>query len=611
MPEARPLQTGDPERLGAYRLIGRVGEGGQGTVYLGESPDGERVAIKLLHSRLSGDPKARSRFAAELDHAKRVMPFCTARVLDADAEGDFPYIVSEFIDGPSLDEVLRRDGPRTATTLDRLAIGTVTALTAIHETGIVHRDLKPGNVILASDGPRVIDFGIARALDTTGTLTNASVGTPAYMAPEQFSGSQIGPPADVFAWGCTMAFAASGRPPHGDDSIPAIMNRVFHKPPDLGDLSGPLRDIVAQCLAKDPAQRPSARQILLRLLGSADEPGGAKEQTPSAAPPQHLLTQGVAAAAPAAAAGAAGAFPTQPPGYPPPPATQPSPYAPQGPSLYAAQHQPPYAPQGPSPYAAQGQAPYAPHSPQQGSTPPPFPAPGPYGLQSPYTAPSQAPPPRQGPNTGLIIGLAGGGLAVIIALVVAVIAVTNSGSPKVTNSPAASTSPATATPAGSGHRILAADSAGGWQRDLGGEQTLRSTINQQRSTLNSTARGQLSGVTTAFYKDPNGGTSSTGNPAGVIFIGGTGPLGDPDNFVSGFRRSATSNTSTTVTEVSAGSGGGKGVCAELRSAGQTISFCAWATEDSFGEIVPTVPGRSTTEMAQLMRTMRPDLEQPR
>ncbi|HZB30309.1 MAG TPA: serine/threonine-protein kinase [Streptosporangiaceae bacterium] len=253
MPDVSPLRANDPVRVGSYQLTGRLGEGGQGTVYLGADASGERVAVKLLHPWLVGDAKARARFAGELGHAKRVMPFCTARVLDADAEGDVPYIVSEFIDGPSLAEVLRKNGPTTGVALDRLAIGTITALTSIHEAGIVHRDFKPGNVIIASDGPRVIDFGIARALDMTGTLTNASVGTPAYMAPEQFSGHPIGPPADVFAWACTMAFAANGRPPHGDDSVPAVLNRVVNQPPDLGTMSGPLRDIVAQCLAKDPA----------------------------------------------------------------------------------------------------------------------------------------------------------------------------------------------------------------------------------------------------------------------------------------------------------------------------------------------------------------------
>src|SRR4051794_805563 len=167
-----PLRANDPERVGAYLLTGRLGEGGQGVVYLGEGPDGEQAAVKLLHAGFSGDARMRARFAGELASAKRVAPFCTARILDADVEGDAPYLVSEFIDGPSLRGVVDAEGPRSGDALQRLAIGTVTALTAIHEAGIVHRDFKPGNVLLAADGPRVIDFGIARALDATGTLSS-------------------------------------------------------------------------------------------------------------------------------------------------------------------------------------------------------------------------------------------------------------------------------------------------------------------------------------------------------------------------------------------------------------------------------------------------------
>jgi ABC-type oligopeptide transport system substrate-binding subunit/predicted Ser/Thr protein kinase len=266
MPE--PLRASDPDRLGAYRLTGRLGEGGQGTVYLGEDADGEKVAVKLLHAEFSGDAKARARFAAELGHAQRVAPFCTARVLDADVEGDSPYLVSEYIDGPSLREVVEEHGPRTGGVLQRLAIGTVTALAAIHEAGVVHRDFKPTNVLLAADGPRVIDFGIARALDSGGTLTGTPVGTPSYMAPEQIAGQAAGPPADVFAWAGTIVYAATGSPPFGQDSIPAVMNRIINREPSLGMLMGPLREVVASCLVKDPQRRPTAQQVLLRLLSN-------------------------------------------------------------------------------------------------------------------------------------------------------------------------------------------------------------------------------------------------------------------------------------------------------------------------------------------------------
>jgi ABC-type oligopeptide transport system substrate-binding subunit/serine/threonine protein kinase len=293
MPETAPLRANDPEQLGSYRLTGRLGEGGQGIVYLGEDAQGEKVAVKLLHAQFSGDTKARARFAGELSSAKRVAPFCTARILDADVEGDVPYLVSEFIEGPSLREVVDEQGPRTGGVLQRLAIGTVTALAAIHEAGIVHRDFKPTNVLLAADGPRVIDFGIARALDAGGTITSTAVGTPSYMSPEQIAGQAAGPPTDVFAWACTMVYAATGSPPFGQDSIPAVMNRIVNQEPSLGMLMGPLREIVYSCLAKDPRRRPTAQQILLRLLSNE----GVELPGARLAPSTEVLNQGAQVAA--------------------------------------------------------------------------------------------------------------------------------------------------------------------------------------------------------------------------------------------------------------------------------------------------------------------------
>lgn len=340
MPETAPLRTNDPERIGSYRLTGRLGEGGQGVVYLGERSDGERVAVKLLHAQFSGDAKARARFAGELASAKRVAPFCTAQILDADVEGDTPYLVSEYIEGPSLREVVDAEGPRSGGALQRLAIGTVTALAAIHEAGIVHRDFKPTNVLLAADGPRVIDFGIARALDAGGTLTSTTVGTPSYMSPEQISGETTGPPADVFAWACTIVYAATGSPPFGQDSIPAVMNRIVHQEPALGMLMGSLREIVTACLAKDHRQRPTAQQILLRLLSNE----GVVLPAPRPAASTEVLNQGAQAAArntdpsrwapPAGPYGPAGSWPaaTYPAGHdtPPPGMYQPGVHATPG-----------------------------------------------------------------------------------------------------------------------------------------------------------------------------------------------------------------------------------------------------------------------------------------
>ncbi|TDB94697.1 serine/threonine protein kinase, partial [Actinomadura sp. 7K534] len=266
MPDVTALQPGDPSRLGDYEVSGRLGEGGQGVVYLGRGPGGEQVAIKLLRTRLGRDGKAHQRFVREVAAAERVAPFCTARVITADLHGETPYVVSEYVDGPSLHDRVRDGGPLTGTSLDRLAIVTATALAAVHEAGIVHRDFKPGNVLLAPDGPRVIDFGIARVLDATSTLTSQLVGTPAFMAPEQINGEETGPAGDMFAWAGTIIYAATGRPPFGGDTVAAVMNRIVHHEPDLGALTGPLREVVAAALNKDPAQRPTPRDVIDHMV---------------------------------------------------------------------------------------------------------------------------------------------------------------------------------------------------------------------------------------------------------------------------------------------------------------------------------------------------------
>ncbi len=267
MPDGDPLLPEDPAELGGYRLAGRLGEGSQGVVYLGRDAADTRVAIKLLHARMAADPGARDRFMRELSAAKKVARFCTAQVIDADLAGDHPYIVSEYVDGRSLRSHIIADGPRTGGTLERLAIGTLTALAAIHRAGIVHRDFTPHNVLLGPDGPRVIDFGIARALNVACEEETNSIGTPAYMAPEQVTAGKVGPPADMFAWGATILFAGTGRPPFGNESVPAVMERVLHSDPDVTALPDPLRSVVSSCLSKDPARRPTAQQAQASLLG--------------------------------------------------------------------------------------------------------------------------------------------------------------------------------------------------------------------------------------------------------------------------------------------------------------------------------------------------------
>ncbi|MFI9556886.1 serine/threonine-protein kinase [Nonomuraea endophytica] len=286
------------ERVGEYRILGTLGSGGQGVVHLGQGPGGEKVAIKMLH-RVS-DPQAVARFLREAEVLPEVASFCTALVLGTGSENGVPYIVSEFIDGPTLQASVRERGPIGGRELRRLAVGTVTALAAIHRAGVVHRDFKPANVLLSREGPRVIDFGIARGASGETTIGGV-VGTPAYMAPEQFGQALAGPPADLFAWAATIVFAATGRAPFGQDSVPAIMHRLTTEEPELGGLDGDLREIVAACLAKEPAERPRASQVLLRLLGHpAPGSGGNRattrpvERRQPDSVPEGLLREGLA-----------------------------------------------------------------------------------------------------------------------------------------------------------------------------------------------------------------------------------------------------------------------------------------------------------------------------
>ncbi|MEV0662288.1 protein kinase [Actinomadura luteofluorescens] len=272
MTPVQPLVPGDPARLGAYELVGRLGEGGQSVVYLGRREGGGQAAVKLLRDQLSRSPEWRARFEREMRMIGRVAGFCTAQVLDADISGDLPYVVSEYVPGPSLSGLVHERGPRAGTDLDRLAIGTVTALAAIHRAGILHRDFKPSNVLMGPDGPRVIDFGIARVVGAAAAKGSGVVGTPSYMSPEQVTDAELGTGVDMFAWAATMLFAATGRHPFGNDTISAVFHRILNHEPDLSPLPESLRGAVASCLAKDPARRPEAQQVLLSLLGGQAVP---------------------------------------------------------------------------------------------------------------------------------------------------------------------------------------------------------------------------------------------------------------------------------------------------------------------------------------------------
>ncbi|MFI7433412.1 serine/threonine protein kinase [Micromonospora haikouensis] len=285
------LRPGDPARLGGYELLGRLGDGGMGSVFLARSPQGRRVAVKVVRPELAHDDVFRARFRSEVNRARQVPPFCTAEVLDADPDHDPPYLVVEYVEGPSLAQLLREHGPLGAAQLHSIAVGVATALTAIHDAGVIHRDLKPANVLVAPGGIRVIDFGIARAFEATSqhTRTNQLVGTVSYMAPERLdtsSGQPAGPAADIFAWGALVAHAATGRNPFGGDSATSIAMRILTQPPDLAGLGGPLRELVSRALEKDPAARPTARELLDGLLTAAGQGMGAtsRNASPTGAP---------------------------------------------------------------------------------------------------------------------------------------------------------------------------------------------------------------------------------------------------------------------------------------------------------------------------------------
>ncbi|MFJ7154074.1 serine/threonine-protein kinase [Streptomyces sp. NPDC101118] len=300
-----PLRAGDPREVGPYRLEGWLGGGGMGRVYLGRSPGGRPVAVKVVRPEFAGDARFRERFAREVAAARRVGGFYTAQVVDADPEADPPWLVTAYVPGPSLHEAVARQGPLPATAIGVLGAGLAEGLAAIHACGLVHRDLKPGNVILAADGPRVIDFGIAHAM--TDTHTRSMVGTPPYMSPEQALGRPVGPPSDVFSLGSVLVFAAAGRSPFGTGSPAEVGYRVVHAPPDLMGLDilpDGLAGVMAACLSKTPEARPGVTELLDRIAAF----GG----TPSVwLPPQvvTMISQRVATVPDADAAGGEGEEP--------------------------------------------------------------------------------------------------------------------------------------------------------------------------------------------------------------------------------------------------------------------------------------------------------------
>jgi serine/threonine protein kinase len=265
---AFPLGSADPRQLGPYAILSRIGGGGMGVVYLGQARDRRLVAVKVVRADRTDDPESAARFRREVRAASGVAGFCTARVLDADLDAPQPYYVTEYVQGPTLQEAVEDGGPLTASRLEVFAVGVAEALEAIHAAGVVHRDLKPSNVLLSRDGPKVIDFGIARTVDaTTLTQTGKIVGSVNWLAPEQLQTGKASEASDVFAWGGLVTFAGTGHPPFGRGMVGTIAHRILHEEPDLRGLHGRLLSAVRAAMDPDPSRRPSARALLESLVG--------------------------------------------------------------------------------------------------------------------------------------------------------------------------------------------------------------------------------------------------------------------------------------------------------------------------------------------------------
>ncbi|KUN32590.1 serine/threonine protein kinase [Streptomyces corchorusii] len=345
------------ERIGGYLVERRLGEGGMGTVYLARTRGGRAVALKVAKAELAADPVFRERFRSEVEAARAVGGFHTAPVVDADVDGDPLWLATAYIPGPTLAARLAAEGAMDEPGLRSLGAALAEALESIHACGLVHRDLKPGNIIMAVDGPRVLDFGIARAAESTRlTATGTAFGTPGFLAPEQALGHDVTGAADVFALGAVLVAAAGGSA-WGEGTPMGLMYRSVHEPPDLSAVPAGLADLVSACLAKEPADRPTPAALLDRLTDPAPDPA-----RPTAPPYPPTLT-----ASPVPA--------TPPPAFtpPPPPATPPQAAAP----LY--QH------------PVQTATP--PHLPAQPATPPPpygFGPPLPYGTPEVVLADAQS-----------------------------------------------------------------------------------------------------------------------------------------------------------------------------------------------------------------------------
>ncbi|MGI5479922.1 protein kinase domain-containing protein [Streptomyces lavendofoliae] len=406
----QPLEHDDPRSVAGYRLAARLGAGGMGKVYLSYTPGGRPVAIKVIRPDFAEDAEFRRRFAQEVQAAQRVQGLYTAPVIDSDTDARQPWLATAYVPGPSLADAVQVHGRLPVDTVLLLVAGIAEALQVIHGAGIVHRDLKPANVLLAADGPRVIDFGIARAADATSlTGSGVTIGTPSFMSPEQAAGRTVTAATDIFALGQVTAYAAIGSPAFGEGTSHGVLYRIVHEEPRLDGLPDRLRELVTRCLAKDPAARPSVTDILALCQAASDQTALRR--------PEEWLPGAVAAdittraAAPAPAAATTPPPPAQPPTAPatPPPFQAAAP-APHPPTAHAAPATPPPG-FGPPPAAAHAPTPPPTANPDPGPNPA-YGYPQAHATQPPYTVTGPAPvtaadpaPPRKKTKRNLMLGL--------------------------------------------------------------------------------------------------------------------------------------------------------------------------------------------------------------
>ncbi|WP_405186517.1 serine/threonine protein kinase [Streptomyces anulatus] len=538
------LGSDDPHRIGAYRLLGRLGEGGMGQVFLARSDRGRTVALKLVRRELAEQPEFRARFRQEVRAAHRVGGAWTAPVLDSDTEAPVPWVATGYVAGPSLQRIVSGRpgapvtdsgayGPLPLRSVRFLGSGLAHALQHIHGAGLIHRDLKPSNVLMTIDGPRVIDFGIARALESVPdgdlTRTGALVGSPGFMAPEQVRGERVTTACDVFCLGSVLAYAASGRLPFGtteSGGVHALMFRIAQEDPDLTGVPEDLAGVVRDCLAKDPAARPGTGEILARLgEAEADEPwlpgtllaqlGRHAVGLLDAEDPEDPRGPGAPHGPPYAQHPQAAHTPEAPRH---PRAARTGPESPESPILPPAAPIPP----GPQPYA-QHHAPYggpaAPH-------PAHHPAPGRTAEQSyppAYFAPTPPPPARERRSAGATVALIAVAAVVAIGAGGSVYAFMNGAAPGKTASPGPSGSGGSGGGKQGGEGAVPKDFLGTWTGSIPGEQGASSrtlTIRQGKAgdpVLVLTAEGPLASGSTYHceFTAPLSGRPAEGGPVRI------------------------------------------------------------------------------------------------